>query len=53
MKTIITNYVYPPIPTRNYDWEAYRADYNEGDLVGRGKTEKDAVRDLVRQEQEF
>ena len=52
MYKIITSYDYPPIPIRNYDWSAIREDYDEGDLVGTGRTEQDAINDLVCQENE-
>ena len=52
MDKIITSYDYPPIPIRNYDWSAIREDYEPGDLVGTGRTEQDAIDDLVRQENE-
>ena len=52
MDKIITSYVYPPIPIRNYDWSAIREDYEPGDLIGTGRTEQDAIDDLVGQENE-
>ena len=52
MCKIITNYDYPPIPIRDYDWSAIREDYDEGDLIGTGRTEQDAINDLVCQENE-
>lgn len=52
MDKIITNYNYPPIPIRDYDWSAFREHYDEGDLIGIGKTEQDAIDDLVCQENE-
>ena len=50
MDKIITIHDYPPIPIRDYDWSAIRGDYDAGDLVGSGRTEQDAVDDLLRQE---
>jgi hypothetical protein len=47
MKKIITNHIYPPIPIRNYDWEAIYEDYDAGDPVGYGKTEQEAINDLI------
>ena len=38
MDKIITSYDYPPIPIRNHDWSAIRESYDEGDLIGYGKT---------------
>lgn len=52
MNEIITSYDYPPIPLRSYDWSAIREDYDGGDLVGHGKTEKEAIADLKEQEEE-
>ena len=52
MSKIITSYDYPPIPIRDYDWSAIREDYEPGDLIGTGRTEQDAIDDLVRQENE-
>lgn len=49
---IITTHVYPPIPIRTMDWQAHYD--NEDDPtdgfpvpVGRGRTERDAVVDLI------
>lgn len=50
METIITSFVYPPIPVRQFDWQAVRDGYEEGDRVGYGPTEEDAIRDLLEQE---
>jgi hypothetical protein len=52
MNNIITSYDYPPIPIRNYDWSAIREDYELGSLIGTGRTEQDAVEDLIKQENE-
>jgi hypothetical protein len=52
MDKIITTFDYPPIPIRNYDWSAVREGYDEGDLIGHGKTEQEAIDDLVCQENE-
>jgi hypothetical protein len=49
---IITGYCPPPIPMRQYDWYAYDEDTysgEEGDTVGFGETEKQALSDLYRQ----
>ena len=51
MEKIITNNIYPPIPIRDYDWEAVREDYDEGDLIGYGKTEQDAIDNLLELEE--
>lgn len=52
MEKIITSYDYPPIPIRNYDWSAIRESYDEGDLIGYGKTEQEAIGDLIEIESE-
>lgn len=49
---IITSFDYPPIPIRDYDWSAIRESYDEGDLVGYGRTEQEAINDLKMQEDE-
>ena len=52
MSKIVTTFYYPPIPIRDYDWMATREDYDEGDLIGHGKTEQMAIDDLLLQEDE-
>ena len=49
-RKIKTNFEYPPIPVRAYDWSACREDYDEGDLIGTGETEEAAINDLLVQE---
>jgi len=46
MKEIITRHICPPIPIRQYDWEATYENYDEGDLIGYGATEQQAIDDL-------
>ena len=48
---IITEYVYPPIPKRDWDWAATRDGYEPGDPIGRGPTEGEAILDLLWQEE--
>lgn len=50
MKKIITIQYCPPIPVRDYDWAAIREEYDKGDLIGYGKTEQDAIDDLLEKE---
>ena len=45
MRKIVTNYIYPPIPQRHFDWLAHYDD-PEGP-TGYGRTEQDAIDDLV------
>lgn len=49
---IVTDYWPKPIPDRRYDWDAIREDYSEGDPIGHGITEQDAINDLVQQEED-
>ncbi len=44
-------FVYPPIPSRKFDWVAYDDAYepDDGEPVGYGKTCKEAVIDLLDQ----
>lgn len=51
---IRTSHDYPPIPTRDADWSAVTDDYDwapdaKDCPVGRGRTEQDAINDLVEQ----
>lgn len=46
---IRTSYVCPPIPWRNFDWEAFEDDYEPDRPVGRGPTEQAAIEDLEQQ----
>lgn len=48
-RKIVTEYVYPPIPVRSYDWRATFADYDIGDPIGTGATEAEAIADLMEQ----
>jgi hypothetical protein len=50
MRKIITSHDCQPIPVRDYDWSASREDWDEGDLIGYGRTEQDAIDDLLEQE---
>lgn len=51
---IITEFVYPPIPIRDFDWSAVDGDTYDGapdsgnrHQVGCGRTEKEAIADLL------
>ncbi len=46
---IITQHIYPPIPIRDYDWEAIWEDYDESDYIGYGRTEEAAIENLMEQ----
>ena len=47
---IRTNFVYPPIPLRGFDWSAVDDDtYEPGCPIGSGRTELEAVQDLFKQ----
>lgn len=43
---IITEFIYPPIPVRNFDWVAYRDGDEEGPQ-GHGATEAEAIAELM------
>lgn len=48
--TIVTQHVFPPIPTRKFDWAAYddeTFDGETGNCVGYGETEVQAVRNFL------
>ena len=46
---IVTEFTYPPIPKRDWDWAAYLDGYEPGDPVGYGRTEEAAITDLKEQ----
>jgi len=43
---MITSFVYPPIPIRQFDWCAYLDDDVESGPYGWGATEAEAILDL-------
>jgi len=45
IKKILTSYIFPPIPIRDFDWCAYY-DGEEEAHCGWGKTEKEAIQEL-------
>lgn len=49
MHKIITTYIYPPIPDRNWDWQATLDGYEPGDPIGHGPNEDAAKADLLEQ----
>jgi len=48
-RKIITEFVYPPIPLRSFDWQAVEEGYEPGDPIGRGPSEDEAILDLEEQ----
>ena len=46
---INTTFVNPPIGDRSCDWEAVTDDYEDGCPIGRGRTEDEAIEDLMGQ----
>jgi hypothetical protein len=46
-RLIRTEFVYPPIPDRQYDWRAVFDGYEPGDLMGYGRTREAAIADLI------
>ena len=45
-------FIHPPIPDRNFDYQAVRSDYEPGEPIGRGPTPIAALADLLEQERE-
>ena len=45
-------YLCPPIPVRNLDWEALPEGYDEGDEYATGETVADAITEIERIEDE-
>ncbi len=48
---IVTHFVYPPIPIRDFDWSAVDDDTYDGPgcAIGSGRTELAAMLDLIEQ----
>lgn len=44
---IVTEHVYPPIPIRQFDWSATTDNYEPGYPLEHGRTEKEAVENLL------
>jgi hypothetical protein len=51
-KVICVLYDPKPIPLRQFDWSAVRADYEPGMPQGFGATREAAIADLLEQEEE-
>ena len=49
---IVTTYVHPPIPVRQFDWSAVRDGYEPGAPIGWGSTEQAAIDDLLQEERD-
>jgi len=45
--SIVTAFVNPPIPVRDFDWSATHDGYDEGDPIGWGRTEAQAIDNLI------
>jgi len=56
-RKIITSFVCPPIPVRHFDWSAVTEDYDGAPdascPVGHGRTEEEAIADLLDQLEEI
>lgn len=50
VRDIDLTFIYPPIPDRNFDWQATRSGYDEGDPIVHGRTPVIALADLLEQE---
>lgn len=47
MRKIVTSHIYPPIPDRSHDWCAHYEGEEEAGNYGWGRTEAEAVQDLL------
>ena len=43
---ILTDYVFPPIPIRDFDWQACLEGMQESGPYGSGRTEQEAIDEL-------
>lgn len=50
LRKIVTTYVNPPVPFRNFDWSAVFEGYEPGDSIGHGHTEQEAIDWLIAEE---
>lgn len=46
-RKIVTSFVYPPIPVRDFDWCAYYDGEEEAGHYGYGRTEAEAIQDFI------
>ena len=44
---VVTSFIYPPIPIRNFDWMAYFDGQEKAGENGYGETEAEAIADLL------
>ena len=49
-RKIVTQHDTKPVPSKDYDWEAFREDWDLDEPIGYGKTEQEAVNDLLERE---
>lgn len=50
---IVTDHVFPPIPVREFDWSAHFDGQEEGGPYGRGRTEQEAILDLLGSQERY
>lgn len=48
-REILCDFIYPPVPFRDHDWQARTEDYEPGHPLGYGPTEEAARADLLEQ----
>lgn len=48
---VLTEFIYPPIPIRSHDWCAWRDGHEEDGNYGWGRTEDEAIADLLQNEE--
>ena len=46
-RKIITEHIFPPIPIRQFDWQATEDGWDLGLPIGHGATEQEAIDDLM------
>lgn len=53
-RKIVTSYIFPPIPLRQFDWLAYFEDEGEENSPqGWGSTEQAAIADLLQEAEDY
>ena len=52
-RAVKTSHIYPPIPIRKFDWQAWVDGSDESGPYGFGPTEQEAIEDLKEQLEEL
>jgi hypothetical protein len=48
-RAILTQYIRPPIPIRDFDWQSYILEDDESNIIGFGPTKNQAIANLIQE----